>query len=113
MPRAVTRRTFHQPAPGTLVACLFAAVLIAAVAGAETVVDLGDIDGRQGFTVSNDTPGFGRAFRVGGAIGDVNRDGHQDFAWNGNDSGSGQPIYVIFGRASGFPALVEVRDLDQ
>ncbi|MEO1368806.1 MAG: hypothetical protein AAFX50_16645, partial [Acidobacteriota bacterium] len=106
-----SRRRFGLGTPLS-VGFLLGVLAAAPAAGSETVVDLGAIDGGQGFTLSNDVPGFGRALRVGGAIGDVNGDGVEDFAWNGNDSGSGQPVYVVFGRAAGFPALVEVTDLD-
>ena len=78
-------------------------------------VALGSLDGLSGFQLSGAAAGDEAAMAVSGA-GDVNGDGLEDLlvgAWradpNGNQSGA---AYVVFGRAGGMPANLDLGALD-
>ncbi|MEM1178720.1 MAG: hypothetical protein AAGM22_10275 [Acidobacteriota bacterium] len=81
-------------------------------AAQETVFDLGALPVDEGFAISNDTGDFLSRMDIGGAVGDINGDGFEDFAWGGTDDDAGRPIYVVFGRGGAFPALLAVSTLD-
>jgi len=83
--------------------------------GFPAAFDLNSVNGTNGFRLNGET-----AFDASGsdvsAAGDVNGDGLGDFLIgalsadsNGQDSGS---TYVVFGRSSSFPAVLNLRDLD-
>ena len=75
-----------------------------------------DLDGTNGFTIDGDDPGGNAGLRVTLA-GDVNGDGFDDAfvsAWRANPGGRADAgeSYVVFGGAGGFPARLDVEDLD-
>jgi Ca2+-binding RTX toxin-like protein len=81
-------------------------------------VDLSSLDGSNGFTLNGVGPNDSAGFSVASA-GDVNGDGFDDVIVgaykadpnypNGTDSGAS---YVVFGKASGFAANIELSSLD-
>jgi hypothetical protein len=82
-------------------------------AGPGGAVDLGDLDGSAGFHVVD---AGGHPVTLVGAIGDVNGDGFDDMAFSdgyaddgGTDAGA---VYVVFGRAKAFPAVLKVSQLN-
>ncbi|SOD18868.1 integrin alpha [Nitrosomonas ureae] len=90
-------------------------VVFGKVSGFSAAMDLSSLDGSNGFQL------IGRAAddRGGSSVnnaGDVNGDGFDDFSVgangadpNGSESGSS---YVVFGKASGFDALMDLSSLD-
>ncbi|SEQ11663.1 integrin alpha [Nitrosomonas ureae] len=83
--------------------------------GFDALTNVSDLDGSNGFRI-NEVPG---SFASGGSAsdaGDINGDGFNDFIigmpsddLNGRNSGSS---YVVFGKASGFQAAMNLSDLD-
>jgi hypothetical protein len=78
-------------------------------------IELADLDGTNGFQISGEADGDASGRNVASA-GDVNGDGFGDVIVgapyadaNGGDSGAS---YVVFGQAAGFPADIELSDLD-
>lgn len=89
-------------------------VVFGKAAGFTADLDLGVLDGTDGFKLTG-AAGRGVGIRVSGA-GDVNGDGYADLIvaasaspTNTNASGSS---YVVFGKASGFDAAFDLADLD-
>ncbi len=90
-------------------------VVFGTAAGFGTELDLSTLDGTNGFAINgasgNDIAGVSVA-----SAGDINGDGFDDVivGASGNDSGGADSgaAYVIFGKASGFSASIEVSDLD-
>ncbi len=81
----------------------------------EPLVDLGRLDGTNGFAVSGEAA-FDRAGGAVAGIGDFNGDGIDDLGigatgldLNGDQSGA---VYVLFGSDRGWPGVVELSDLD-
>jgi hypothetical protein len=83
--------------------------------GFSASLDLGDLDGSNGFKMSGNAENdwFGRSVA---SAGDVNGDGYDDLIVgasledaNGGDSGA---AYVVFGKAGGFAADLQLGDLD-
>jgi glycosylphosphatidylinositol phospholipase D len=75
-------------------------------------LDVGSLDGTNGFTLQGTADFDQSGWSVSGA-GDVNGDGIADFVigapfWN-DFTGK---VYVVFGRAAGFPAVVELSSID-
>ncbi|PTQ87734.1 integrin alpha [Nitrosomonas ureae] len=80
-----------------------------------TAIDLSSLNGSNGFRLDGEAAGDHSGDSVSNA-GDVNGDGIDDLIvgsprtdLNGNDSGSS---YVVFGKASGFSAEMDLSDLD-
>lgn len=83
---------------------------------AATTFELSDLDGTNGFAVIGEPPGGYSGRTVSGA-GDVNGDGFDDFLVGAQlRSIAGQPaageVYVVFGKAAGFPANFDLATLD-
>jgi hypothetical protein len=81
----------------------------------EPLVDLGRLDGTNGFAVSGEAA-FDRAGGAVAGVGDFNGDGIDDLGigatgldLNGDQSGA---VYVLFGSDRGWPSVVELADLD-
>ncbi|MEM9386481.1 MAG: hypothetical protein AAGA68_15600 [Pseudomonadota bacterium] len=70
------------------------------------------LDGRNGFAMRSTSSGadLGEALAM---LGDFNGDGLDDFAVtaSGQDSSNGR-VYVVFGRAQGFPSVLDLSALD-
>jgi len=84
--------------------------------GADAVIDLADLDGTNGFRMTglDAQDWFGRSVSGGG---DINGDGFDDFiigAPGGDPAGkpNGGEAYVVFGKANGFDAALDVSQLD-
>lgn len=96
---------------------LLGATLLGEVAaeGFPAVINLGSLDGSDGFRLDGETVGDDFGFDAK-AAGDVNNDGIDDVvvgAYRANHSGqSAGSSYVIYGRRSGFPATFPVSGLD-
>jgi hypothetical protein len=91
-------------------------VVFGRASGFDASIDLADLDGRNGFILK----GIERHTDTGSAVsgaGDVNGDGIDDILI-GSPGGDGNgwdhtgETYVVFGRASGFDASIELADLD-
>ncbi len=90
-------------------------VVFGKASGFSAALSLSSLDGSNGFRVDGvgESDGLGRSVSTAG---DVNGDGFDDVIigafWNdSNGDGSGSS-YVIFGRASGFDATVDLSSLD-
>ncbi len=90
-------------------------VVFGKASGFDATLNLSSLDGNNGFRLNGVTAYDGSGFSVSGA-GDVNGDGLDDLLvgaynadLNGSSSGSS---YVVFGRASGFDAAMDLSSLD-
>ena len=90
-------------------------VVFGRAAGFDATMDLSSLDGSNGFRLDGVLAGDSSGFSVSNA-GDVNGDSFDDVIVgafesdsNGMDSGSS---YVVFGRASGFDAAMDLSSLD-
>lgn len=90
-------------------------VLFGKSSGFDANVDLSSLDGSNGFNIEGETEGDETGYSVDYA-GDINGDGFGDVIIgsrssdvSGEDSGA---AYVVFGKASGFEATVNLSDLD-
>ena len=90
-------------------------VVFGKASGFDATVDLSTLDGSNGFRVDGENEGDQSGVSVSSA-GDVNGDGYDDLIIgakladnNGDDSGAS---YVVFGKASGFDATVDLSALD-
>ncbi len=90
-------------------------VVFGKASGFDAILDLSSLDGSNGFTLAGEAEGDEAGYSVDNA-GDVNGDGFGDVIIgarqadvNGVDSGAG---YVVFGKASGFEATLNLSDLD-
>lgn len=75
------------------------------------IIDLSDLSSDQGFAIIGDAAADATGFSVAN-IGDVNGDGIDDVAVGVLRGDSGAPdggdVYVIFGKATGFPATINL-----
>jgi VCBS repeat-containing protein len=90
-------------------------VVFGKASGFDASIDLSSLNGRDGFRLDGKSSADLSGRSVSGA-GDVNNDGHDDIiigaAWadhNGSRSGSS---YVVFGKASGFTASINLSSLN-
>lgn len=76
-------------------------------------IELGGLDGADGFTVAGSEPLAVSGRSVAGA-GDINADGIDDIAIGAFGASPTAPgeAYVVFGTSTGFPALLSPADLD-
>ncbi len=76
------------------------------------VLPLGDLDGEIGFGLDGVVPRDGFGWSVGG-LGDINGDGVDDVIigapWTSGINGA---AFIVFGSATGFPAIVDAATLD-
>ncbi len=78
--------------------------------GFEAVMDLSSLDGDNGFRLDG-----ARYGGVGGLVsnaGDVNGDSFADLLVGGSSGGQDEPSYVVFGKALGFDATLDLSILD-
>ncbi|WP_299491973.1 hypothetical protein [Acaryochloris sp. IP29b_bin.137] len=79
--------------------------------------DVSTLDGRNGFILNGEVGGFSEGERSGSSVssaGDINGDGFGDLiigAPSRRDNNPGK-AYIVFGKAEGFPASVELADLN-
>jgi hypothetical protein len=91
-------------------------VVFGKASGFAPALDLGAMDGANGFRLDGVSPGDESGFSVASA-GDVNGDGYDDvivgadLAHPGGDSAAGSS-YVVFGKASGFSAALDLAGLN-
>ncbi len=90
-------------------------VVFGKASGFATDINLSSLDGTTGFRVSGAAPGDQAGLSVASA-GDVNGDGYDDLivgATNADPNGTGSGAsYVVFGKASGFGASIDLASLD-
>ncbi len=91
-------------------------IFFGATAGFPASLDPGTLDGRTGFVIEGTAPGDFAGFAVAGA-GDVNGDGFDDILIGAygrtNAAGEGAgAAYLVFGRADGFEARLDLGTLD-
>ncbi len=103
-------------APGPRYATGSSSVVFGGASGFGAVMDLSSLDGSNGFYLSSTGGYYGRLGSSVSTAGDVNGDGFDDVivgapggSLNDNYSGSS---YVVFGRASGFDATMNLSELD-
>ncbi|MBY0499806.1 MAG: hypothetical protein K2P74_09415 [Nitrosomonas sp.] len=84
--------------------------------GFDAITNVSDLDGSNGFRINNVSVGNFVSGGSASGAGDINGDGFNDFiigmpdaSPNGEDSGSS---YVVFGKAAGFEAAMNLSDLD-
>ncbi|MER2513960.1 MAG: integrin alpha [Nitrosomonas ureae] len=89
-------------------------VVFGKASGFDATMNISDLDGSNGFRLDREDENVGSGIQVSNA-GDVNGDGFDDLIVGDyrapNDDLSGSS-YVVFGRASGFDAAMNLRDLD-
>nr|WP_256207847.1 integrin alpha [Nitrosomonas sp. Nm166] len=90
-------------------------VVFGKASGFDAQLDLSNLDGSNGFRVDGENSADTRAYSVSSA-GDINGDGFDDVVIGANGvNQDGQLIdthYVIFGKASGFDARINLSELD-
>jgi len=93
-------------------------VVFGKASGFDPVIDLGSLDGTDGFTLNGITSWDYAGFSVASA-GDVNGDGFDDMivgAWRAGEDAYGPTwsgeTYVVFGRAGPFTAEIDLASLD-
>ena len=104
---------------GTPVDAGEAYVVFGRTSGFRSQLDLSDLDGSNGFILAGSNIGYGTGHTVASA-GDINGDGFADLligsAYAGGADGESPSnsglVYVVFGQASGFDAVVELSSLD-
>lgn len=103
------------PCPPLLCAALaltFGASLLSWPAHAQASFPLSSLDGSNGFRLTASVAGDGVGQHVVG-LGDINGDGIDDMAIGAPGvAGSAGAVYVVYGRAADFPALVDLAALD-
>jgi hypothetical protein len=88
-------------------------VVFGKAGGFDANLELSSLDGSNGFEISGKNTGDQSGYSVSSA-GDVNGDGFDDLiigAYRANQNGSGAS-YVVFGKAGGFDANLELSSLD-
>jgi hypothetical protein len=77
-----------------------------------SVLELADLDGSNGFRIAGTTANEHVGTSVSSA-GDINNDGYADLIIGGGQTGEGPgTTYLVYGKASGFPSLLELSSLD-
>ncbi|SFF14607.1 integrin alpha [Nitrosomonas sp. Nm166] len=90
-------------------------VVFGKASGFDAALDLSSLDGSNGFSLFGDSSYYGGQFNVNSA-GDINGDGFDDLiigesGADPNDTNSGSS-YMVFGKASGFNAVIDLPSLD-
>ena len=80
-------------------------------AGFPATLDLGTLDGTNGFRI-NGTGGFSRTGEAVSSAGDVNGDGFADLLIGAPAADGTGAAYVVFGRSASFPAAFDLASLD-
>jgi hypothetical protein len=93
-------------------------VVFGRASGFDAIIDLGSLDGSDGFRLDGATEGDYSGFAVASA-GDVNGDGFDDMvvgAWRAGEDAYGPTYagetYVVFGHAGAFSAAIDLDSLD-
>lgn len=86
-------------------------VIFGRAAGFGMVVDLADLDGNNGFVVRDGRDTQATGYAVAGT-GDINGDGLDDIVLSSSVRGQGEKVFVIYGTDSGFPAALQLDQLD-
>lgn len=103
------------PLPCAAVALTFGASLLSWPAHAQASFPLSSLDGSNGFqlvtSVATPVAGDGLGATVSG-LGDLNGDGIDDMAITAPQSFTVGTVYVVYGQAADFPAVVDLAALD-
>ena len=91
-------------------------VMFGRAGGFDAAMDLSSLDGNNGFRLDGVVV-FGRSGRAVSGVGDINGDGFDDVIVGSRDSNDdySSPVtadYVVFGKASGFSASMNLSDLN-
>ncbi|MBX9604925.1 MAG: hypothetical protein K2Y51_01800 [Gammaproteobacteria bacterium] len=87
-------------------------VLFGRAEASESSVELAALDGSDGFRLVGDVPGAYDIFAMSG-VGDINGDGFADMLIGDRlANGRAGVSYLVFGRADGFPAALDLNSLD-
>ena len=86
-------------------------VVFGKTSGFSATMDLSNLDGNSGFRL-NGAAAFDRSGRSVSSAGDVNGDGFDDVIVGTGDDFSVGTSYMVFGKASGFDASLELSSLD-
>jgi hypothetical protein len=71
--------------------------------------NLGQLDGSNGFKITRESPGFNYLGQGIASVGDINGDGYDDISVG---DAAGDTNYIIYGRATGSPATLDVSSID-
>jgi hypothetical protein len=87
-------------------------VVFGKASGFDATLDLVNLDGSNGFRLDGDLLSYGTSGHSVSDAGDINGDGFGDLIVGAPDARSGGTSYVVFGKASGFSATLDLVNLD-
>ncbi|MBA3756993.1 MAG: FG-GAP repeat protein, partial [Nitrosomonas sp.] len=87
-------------------------VVFGKASGFSATMNLSSLDGRNGFRLDGELLAYGVSSHAVSNAGDVNGDGFDDLIIGASDANSNGTSYVVFGKASGFSATLDLSSLN-